>query len=329
MPSLKSNRTRVIVLAIVYAASLASLIWTLRDAELAPLVDDIANLSLWAGVGIVSTLAAYFVQGLRWALLLAPVGNLRISQATRAIFTGLFASEVLPVRAGEIIRCYLVGKWANLPFSVSLASVLIERMFDGFIMWLGLRLALRGLHIPRPQQWAVDSLGVFVMLGMIVLAIALFRPKLKHSRMPESGWRKRWFVLQEDLALIGHSGYLWGALATTIPYLLLQVVPVYLLFREYNFNLSFEAAIALAMLLRLAAALPQAPATLGLFQVLTREFLVLGFGILPDEASRFSLVLWGVVKLPLLVGGAIAAAITGTKIGELTRAAQEAQRSSS
>lgn len=330
LSSLKSSRTRVIVLAIVYAASLASLIWTLHDAELGRLIDDITGLNGWSvSLGVASILAAYFVQGFRWKLLLTPVGSVSVFQASRAIFVGLFASEVFPIRAGEIIRCYLVRNWTGILFSVSLASVLIERMFDGLVMWLCLRFALRAVKVPISQQLAVDSLGVLVMLGLIVVGIALFRPKLKHSRMPESGWRKRWFVLQEDLALIGHSGYLWAALAATVPYLLLQVVPIYLLFREYNFNLSLGPAVALTMLIRLAAALPQAPATLGLFQVLTREFLVLGFGVMPDEASRFSLVLWGIVKLPILVSGAIAVAITGTKIGELTRAAQEAQRSSS
>jgi uncharacterized membrane protein YbhN (UPF0104 family) len=157
-----------------------------------------------------------------------------------------------------------------------------------------------------------------------VLGIALFRPRLKHERMPESGWRKRWFVLQEDLALIGHSWYLWAALGMTVPYLLLQVVPVYVMFQEYNFHLNFGAALALMMLIRLAAVIPQGPATLGFFQVLTREFLELGFAIPPDEAARFSLVLWAVIKIPILVAGAVGVAVTGTKISELTKAAQEA-----
>lgn len=306
--------------------SLVSLVWTLRDAELSRLASDIDGLRpLWIGLGVASMLSVYFAQGLRWSLILAPVGKLRLLQATRAIFAGLFVSEVFPFRAGEIVRCYLVTNWTRLPFSVTLASVLIERMFDGLVMWVGLRFALRNMKIPRSQELAVDSLGVIVLIGMIVLGIALFRPKLKHARIPEGGWRKRWFVLQEDLALIGHSGYLWAALFTTVPYMLLQVVPVYILFREYKFDLSIEAAVALMMLIRLAAAVPQAPATLGLFQVLTREFLVLGFGIASDEAARFSLVLWGVIKVPLLIAGAIAVAITGTKVGELAKAAQTAQ----
>jgi hypothetical protein len=42
----------------------------------------------------------------------------------------------------------------------------------------------------------------------------------------------------------------------------------------------------------------------------------------PAEAARFSLVLWGVVTLPLLIGGAISLAITGVKLEELHEAAQ-------
>jgi uncharacterized membrane protein YbhN (UPF0104 family) len=178
--------------------------------------------------------------------------------------------------------------------------------------------------VPRNIELAADGLGAFVLAGVVVLGVALFRPRLKHEKMPPDGWRKRWFVLQEDLALIGHSWYLWAALLATVPYLLLQVVPVYILFGEYNFDLSFGTALALMMLIRLAAALPQAPATLGLFQLLTREFLELGFGILPDQSARFSLVLWAVIKIPILIAGAVAVGVTGTKISELTKAAQEA-----
>jgi hypothetical protein len=76
------------------------------------------------------------------------------------------------------------------------------------------------------------------------------------------------------------------------------------------------------LILRLAAAIPQAPATLGLFQLLTKEFLERGFGVPADEAARFSLVLWGAIKLPILTAGAIAVAITGAKLGELTKAAE-------
>jgi hypothetical protein len=96
------------------------------------------------------------------------------------------------------------------------------------------------------------------------------------------------------------------------------------MFQEYNFNLSFGTALALMMLIRLAAVVPQGPATLGLFQVLTKEYLELGFGIMPEEAARFSLVLWAMIKIPILIAGAVGVAVTGTKLSDLTKAAQEA-----
>lgn len=326
----KSSGTRKAILILIYAASLASLVWTLRDAGFAELWDDIEHLNpAWIAVGVASMIAVYFVQGVRWSLILAPVAKLQVHHAARAVFVGLFASEVFPIRAGEIIRCYLVSRWTELPFSVTFASVLIERLFDALMMWIALQYALQTVQVPASQRIAVDSLGVIVLVGFVVLGAALFRPKLKHQEMPAGGWRKRWFVLQEDLALIGHSWYLWAALLATIPYLLLQVVPVYILFREYDFGLNFGAALALMMLIRIAAAVPQAPATLGLFQFLAREFLELGFQIPSDQAARFSLVLWAVVKIPLLVSGAIAVAITGTKLSELTHAAHQEHQSSS
>jgi hypothetical protein len=43
--------------------------------------------------------------------------------------------------------------------------------------------------------------------------------------------------------------------------------------------------------------------------------------VVPVEAERFSLVLWGIVTVPLLIGGVVALSVTGARIGELRRAA--------
>lgn len=325
-----SHRARSAVLVLLYLASLGSLVWTLRDAQLGRLLSDLQHLHpAWITAASFAMVAVYFAQGLRWKLILTPVAPLPTLSASRAVYVGLFASEIFPFRAGEIIRCYLITRWTQLPFSVSLASVLIERVFDGLLMWIGLELILRQVPVARLSELLADGLGIFVLAGVAILAFALFRPRLQHDRMPSGGWRKRWFILQEDLALIGHSGYLWAALVATAPYLLLQAIPAYVLFREYGFPLGAAEAIALMMLLRMAAVVPQPPATLGLFQVLTREFLELGFEIPADEAARFSLVLWALMKLPIITAGAVSVVITGTKISELTRAATQAHKSSS
>ena len=75
------------------------------------------------------------------------------------------------------------------------------------------------------------------------------------------------------------------------------------------------------MILRLGSVVPQAPGNLGLFQLLTKESLETIFNYAPADAARFSLVLWGIVTLPLLIGGMIALSVTGARIGELRKAA--------
>jgi hypothetical protein len=162
-----------------------------------------------------------------------------------------------------------------------------------------------------------------------VIAVALFSPEPKDQVIPAGGWRRRFWTLRRDLAHIGHSRALWAAFAMTIPYLLLQAVPIWVLSSGYGFSLPVGASISLMMLLRLAAAVPQAPATLGLFQLVTKDFLQVGYMIPADEAARYSLLLWAVVKVPLIIAGAIALSVTEAKLGELTKAAEDQARSSS
>jgi uncharacterized membrane protein YbhN (UPF0104 family) len=305
-------------------ASLGCLVWALRGARLSELGNDLAALNWWwVAVAVASQLSVYVCQALRWSLVLAPVVRDRFMHFVRAVFVGLFASEVLPVRAGEVLRCYLVSRWTGLPFSVSLSSVVIERIFDGLVMWVGLQWALSAMRVPASIAVSNRILGGFVLAGVALLALAFFVRRPQDAPLPPPGWRRRLRILMDDLARIGHSWYLLFGLLQTFPYLLLQVIPVWVLFRGYGFDLPFSAAIGLMLLLRAAAAVPQAPATLGLFQFVTKEFLERGFGLPGDEAARFSLVLWGAVKLPLLASGAVAVAITGARLSELTRAAQE------
>ena len=135
----QSQRTRWVVLILINLASLGCLVWALRDASFADFKDDVATISYpWVALAVATELSVYLSQAVRWRLVLRPVVTLPFWPAVRAIFVGLFASEVLPFRGGEAVRCFLVTRWTQLPFSVSVASVLIERVFDGGWLWFGL-----------------------------------------------------------------------------------------------------------------------------------------------------------------------------------------------
>ena len=319
-------RSRVLLI-LTYLASLGCLVWTLRDARLGELKDDLATMDWWwLALAVFADISVYCWHAIRWSLLLRPVEPVTFRQAVRAIYVGLFANEVLPFRAGEILRCYLISRWTKLPFSVAVSSALIERIFDGIWLCLCLILTVRLVHVPHHLRWLVDSgyfLGIVVLCGAALLALAVFLRQETRALLSGEGWQRHVRILIDDLNLIGHSRFLYFAFLQSLPYLLLQVIPIYAAFRAYGFDLSIGVAFALMVILRLGSVVPQAPGNLGLFQLLTKEALERIFNVVPAEAARFSLVLWGTVTIPLLVAGFVALMVSGAKLFELKRAAED------
>lgn len=260
----------------------------------------------------------YALQAWRWMMVLRPVDNVSLWTSVRAIYVGLFANEVLPLRAGEIIRCYLLSRWTEIPVSVALASALIERIFDGVWLVVALFFTVRYIHLPK--QFVVGGLflAALLLVCIVLLAIAMFWRQQTLDMLLDAKWFSWIHVLIADLHLIGHSRYLYYAALMSLPYLLIQTIPIYALIRSYRqlSGVSLGGAFALMLLLRLGAVIPQAPGNVGTFNGITVIGLRL-FAVPTAIAKRFSIILWAAVTVPLLVVGFIAVAITGVKMGEI------------
>ena len=336
-PSPESRlRTRVFTLVTILV-SLACLGWALHGVSWSELWYEIRTLDWrWVAVGVVTEVLAYVIQGWRWSLLLRPVAPVSVPNTSRAIFVGLFANEVLPLRAGELIRCFLLTRWTEIPISVTLASALIERIFDGILLMLGVFFSFRYLKqfpLSHGQARALgivaDSslfLAVVIVICGAVLAIAMYWRQQALDAILDARLFSWAHVFIEDLHRIGHSRYLYLSALVSIPHLLMQIVPIYAVMQAYGLDeSSWRGAAALMVLLRLGSAAPQAPGNVGLFQVLSTLGLTL-FGVQAAMARRFALILWGVVTLPLVIVGFIDVVTTGAKIGEMHREAQAEMR---
>lgn len=332
-PNSESRRRTGVFGLVTILVSLACLAWALHGVGWTDLWEEIRALDWrWVALGALADIAVYLIQGWRWSLVLRPVAPASLRSSVRAIFVGLFASEVFPLRAGELIRCFLQARWSRIPISVSLASALIERIFDGLLLIVALFYSLdfvRHFPLNRGQARAIRILAdgsvflaVLVVICAILVALAMFWRQQTLDALLNARMFNWVHVLIEDLHLIGHSRYLYFSALASIPYLLMQVVPIYALMRAYELDqASWARAAALMVLLRVGSVAPQAPGNVGLFQVISTLGLTL-FGVQQAEARRFTLLLWGVITLPLLLAGFIAMVLTGAKIGEIHREAQ-------
>jgi len=277
----------------------------------------------WVAIAAISNVLVYLLQGWRWQLLLAPVEPVPFSQAAEAIYVGMFANEVLPLRAGELIRCFLLAKSSELPLSVTFASALIERIFDG--IWL-MAFFFYCLHMGRLPGVLLKGgyiLGILIIICSGILAYAMYAKKQSLDLFFGMSW-PRWFnTLIEDLQLIGHSRFLYYAFFVSGAFMIAQIVPIYALVLANGLPVPWTASFMMMVLLRLSSIVPQAPGNLGSFQWVAAHTLML-FKLATGHARRFSLILWAVVTIPMILVGFIALALEGINITHLHREATAA-----
>ncbi len=298
--------------------------WVLSGADLEHIWGEIQHMQWqWVAAAVACDISVYLLHGLRWKVLLRPIEKFSFWYAVQAIYVGLLGNEILPLRAGEIIRCFLLCKTTRIPLSVTFASALIERLFDG--IWL-MACFFVALHLGRLPGVLVNGgyvLGSLIIILGLFLAYAMYAKQQSLNLVFGISW-PRWFnTLIQDLHLIGHSRYLYLAFLISGAYLLAQTLPIFALVKANRLDVPWTASFVIMVLLRLSSVIPQAPGNLGSFQWVTARTLII-FGLATARAKRFSLILWGVVTIPLIVIGFIALALEGVSMTHLHRQATAA-----
>ncbi len=176
---------------LVTALAVGLLAWFLRGADLARVWSEIgvARRDLLA-LSTVLVVLSYAMRAHRWQYLLAPLGAVRFSTAFRTTVIGLAVSVVLPARAGEFLRPYLLARREGLSATATFATVVFERVLDliAVLVLLALYLALfdPGLAAVNPGVFRAVQVGGMIMgalavAGLVVLAILAGHPERLHG----------------------------------------------------------------------------------------------------------------------------------------------------
>src|SRR5262249_19513676 len=306
-----------------YGLSLGCLFWVLRGYDFRQLWSDFRTLDWrWMALAVIADLAVYVCHGWRWNTLLAPVVRLSFWRTVQAIYIGLFANEVLPLRPGEVIRCYLLAHWNDLRISVGFASAALERIIDGF--WLLMAFAFIVVHsekrVDRAIVLAVQGTAVVLLVATAALVWIVKHKQHAHAVLHESRWSATLRHVVEGLQLMGNWRTLQRTAGVSLVDFALQTMTMWALMKAYSLDYSIWVAGGVVTLYRLGTVVPNAPGNIGVGNIACYAALRL-FEMGETDAKTFSLLYVVAQTLPLLVGGAIATALTGLNIGELhTRA---------
>lgn len=308
----------------VYTLSLGCLLWVYHDFDWRLELPKLARVHwAWILLAVACDVLVYFSQAWRWNILLRPVAQVPFWRSVQAIYIGLFANEVLPLRSGELIRCYLLTVWDKIPFPLVLSSALIERLIDG--VWLIFGFAMVSLTAELPKEieigvWILASV-VAVIGGLVMFSV--FNRRFARHMTTRHRWSEQLRMVVEGLHAMGRSKSFAMAVAASTVYLALQVIPIHAMLMGYGLKLPWGAAAIVLVVLRLGTVVPGAPGNVGLFHLC--GFLALNrmLGVDAQTAKALSGMMFFVVTVPLLAAGAVALAVTGSEIKEIYRRAHK------
>ena len=309
--------------AIVYTLSLACLLWVYHDFDWKTELPRLARIHwAWIAIAVASDVLVYFSQAWRWNILLRPVVQLPLGKTVQAIYIGLFANEVLPLRGGELIRCYLLAAWNHIKFPLVLSSALIERLIDGVWLIVGFAIASMFVDLPRDLEAGVWVLATVVaIIGGLVL-FAVFNKAFAHHVTTKHRWAEPLRMIVEGLHAMGRSRSFPIAVCASTVYLLLQIIPIHAMLEGYGVALPMGSAAIVLVVLRLGTIVPGPPGNVGVFHLFCFLALNKVLGVDAQTAKLVSGMMFFVVTVPLLAAGAVALALTGSEIREIYKRAK-------
>lgn len=260
---------------------------------------------LWIAPAVVLYLLALVARTVRWRILLSSERRIPLRELLPTMAMGRGANNIYPFRAGEIVRVLLLKQRNDISAAAGLASILVERIFDGLTMISFLILAGLIGGIPDYLRYLLwTAIGVFgAALGgiyAIVLwpepigrlaerLIVRFTPRRFHSRLLDIAER---FI--GGFASIRSVWTLTRVLIFSIAVWSAETFSYRLLMNSFGFSVDFHHLLLMSGAANLGTALPSGPGNVGTFDapsilVLTRV------GVLQDTAASYQLLLHAVL----------------------------------
>jgi uncharacterized protein (TIRG00374 family) len=264
-------------------------------------------------------LLSIFIRAFRWQYLLKPVKTAGIYNLFSATSIGFMANMILPARLGEFIRAYLIGQREDISKSASLATVVVERLWDIIILLLFLALIL--LVTPLASQdpsleeglkWG-GGISLIFLFGLL-LSLVFLKEKTKASLNiiqtvinPLSATlcsKVKNFIASfaDGLGTIkGNKDLLYIALWSFILWVV-SALSLHIIFFAFNIYLPFYAPFFLIVLQAFGVALPSSPGFIGTYHAATIAGLTL-LGIPKGEALSIAIVMHASFFFPVIVLG--------------------------
>ncbi|MDA8415177.1 MAG: lysylphosphatidylglycerol synthase transmembrane domain-containing protein [Desulfobacteraceae bacterium] len=270
-------------------------------------------------LAVVCTFVSYFLRAVRWYYLLIPVKRIPLSSLYPATIIGYMANDVLPARLGEFVRAYVLAQREGLQTPTVFASLVIDRLFDGFTVMLILLFTLFSLRLPHGLTEAETVLRTGGVVTFVLYAgVVAFLILLKRQTMRTLAWTGILLkpfpqrLTERVIPLLGSfiggirmsskGGHVAAVLLSSLSIWIFCIIPIDLVLRGFGISLPITASMFILVLLVFAVMVPASPGFIGTYHYACFKGLS-AFGIDGSTSVSIALVIHGISFFPVILAG--------------------------
>lgn len=270
-------------------------------------------------LSVIFTFVSYFLRAVRWRYLLISEKVIPLSSLYPATIIGYMANNLLPARLGEFVRAYVLARREQLETPSVFASLVIDRLFDGFTVLLMLLITLFTVRLPSGMEDAATALkagGVAMFLLYCGVLVFLFLLKLQTMRMLSvvrsllKPFPQR--ISESAIPMLGsfiggirlssRSRHIAAIFLSSILIWTFAVLPVDTTLRSFGIDLPITASMFIMVLLVFAVMVPASPGFIGTYHYACVMGLSV-FGIPETTALSIALIIHGTSFFPVIAAG--------------------------
>ncbi len=265
----------------------------------------------------------------RWSVLMRPVAPIGAARLFPYAIIGYMANNLLPARAGEIVRAYVVGDREHVSKMGTFGSIAVERLFDGSVLVLMLLVAgaFVGFGDERLRVIAVVSSFLFLiaLVGFYVLTLSETRAKRvihRLLRLLPARFEHQAETIADSLVTSLRSVHDWPSLAMVVGFSIaawaIEAGAYAIIGQGFGLGVGYGEYCLLLAAANLAIIIPTFFGGTGPFEWAARLVLV-GAGVESGLAGAYSIVAHAVIFVPTTILGLILLWSFGVSFGRMAR----------
>jgi len=321
---------------IPWSVTVVALYFAFRDVEWGLLVHHLSTVNpLFLVAAIALTSLSYVLRSIRWPLLF-PKTTLSFKNSYKVLVLGFFMNNVLPARAGELVRAHMGGKVSGEKRTLVLATIASERLADGLtlsLLFVGTILFLgTGQLDPEYARNLLYVAYLFLAVTAGVVLVLLTRrwlfalaekiqDRLNHRASTYTLSRIQIFIeglsplcqLSRLPMIVFYSVIIWGV----------ELLVFICVAKAFLTPLSLSASALFLVAVNFSSLIPAAPGGFGVIELVAKKVL-LSVGVASDELALSMVLAQHVIQYAVVgIPGAIILATWRSRLKEMEQESSE------